>query len=105
MLTAAVGVVGAVVSAALLIAALISGHAAVAGDVLSVPGIRASGSLARAAEVAGYVGALAALTLGLAQRLLDVDLAFTVGLVMAALSGAPALVSGAARRWSHRLTG
>ena len=105
VLTAAVGLLGAVTSAVLLITALIRGRAAVAGDILTVPGIRSSGSLALAAEVAGYVGALAALALGLLQRSLDVDLAFTMGLVMAALSAAPALISDAARRMSRRLAG
>ncbi|MEV8506291.1 hypothetical protein AB0368_15855 [Actinoplanes sp. NPDC051475] len=103
VLIAAAGVAGAVVSGALLIAALVKGRAAVAGDVLSVPGTRTSGSLALAAEVVGYAGALAALVLGLVQRLLDIDLALTLGLVMAALSAAPAVISDAARRLSRRL--
>ncbi|MEV6602517.1 hypothetical protein AB0M36_37595 [Actinoplanes sp. NPDC051346] len=102
--TVAVGAVAAVVSVALLIAALLRARASVTADVLSLPAMRASGALALAAEVTGWGGALAALTLGLIRHMSDVDLVFTMGIAAAIGAAFPAVLSGPAHRLSRRLT-
>ncbi|MEV6595565.1 hypothetical protein AB0M36_01720 [Actinoplanes sp. NPDC051346] len=104
IITVAVGMVAAVVSETLLIAALMRGRTSVAADVLSLPSMRFSGALALGAEVAGWGGALGALTLGMIQRMSDINLAFTMGIAAAIGAMFPAVLSGAARRLSQRLT-
>jgi hypothetical protein len=104
VLTVVVGAAFVAVSSLLLLAALLRGRNAVTCDIVSLPAMRSSGALALAAQAAGWAGVAAALTLGVIQRLFDVDLAFTMGFVTAVCCAIPAVISDAARRLSRRLT-
>ncbi|MEU4217349.1 hypothetical protein [Actinoplanes sp. NPDC026623] len=104
LLTVVFGATAAIIASLLLVASLLRGRAAVAADTLSVPAMRSSGALARAAQVAGCAGAAGALILGFLQHLSDIELAFTIGVVTATCAAVPAVLSGAARRLCRRLT-
>jgi hypothetical protein len=102
--TIVVGIAATVVASLLLFASLLRGGAAVAADTLSIPVMRSSGALALAAQAAGWARVTAALILGFLQRLSDVELAVTTGLIMAICSAVTAALSAAAHRMSRRLT-
>jgi hypothetical protein len=91
------------ICSACLIVALVRGRAAVHGDFVALPGIRRSGSLAKAGSLVGWLGAALVLVAGIGLHYQDVDNALLLGIVFGPACLIPAVCNDSARRIATRL--